>query len=173
MARKSSFARFGSGYLHSQGPGDEGSESHKPHEHGEEGAGPGRPSRIPLVVLVLVCIGLAEIGQPQLCGTVFRCLDHRQQPVGLDLILGNQSLHQQIIGTKGLRPDAATTMKSLRHRIQPLADLGHGPGRGFGQMLKAICKLTVHTHVQHATSRAIGHELRQRSAGVYCSIRHG
>lgn len=59
MARKSSYARFGGGFLSPHGPGDEGADEHKPHEHGGEEAGPSKLSRVPLVILVLACVGLA------------------------------------------------------------------------------------------------------------------
>ncbi len=58
MARKSSYTRFGGGFLGSHGPGEENPDARGPGEHGED-EHPSRPSRIPVVILVLVCIGLA------------------------------------------------------------------------------------------------------------------
>lgn len=59
MARKSSFARFGGEFLAPHGPGDESSESHGHDEHGGPSAGAAGPSRIPLLVLLVICVGLA------------------------------------------------------------------------------------------------------------------
>jgi hypothetical protein len=59
VARKSSFTRFGGEFLAPHGADDESSQSHGPAEHGPESAGAAPKSRIPLLILLVICIGLA------------------------------------------------------------------------------------------------------------------